>query len=107
MLKKIIDAKEITEKIIKAKIILAEGSVPRNIGTFMLVSKNYLFGTIGGGQLEHQITNISKKSFILSLTVSLPALCCLLIFSLPPNFKDSFFLSFNSVTSFFQFIVLS
>ena len=62
MLKKIIDAKEITEKIIKAKIILAEGSVPRNIGTFMLVSKNYLFGTIGGGQLEHQITNISKKN---------------------------------------------
>ena len=62
MLKKIIDAKSINEKIIKAKIILAEGSVPRNIGTFMLISKNNLFGSIGGGQLEHQITDISKKN---------------------------------------------
>ena len=62
MLKKIIDAEKITEKIIKAKIILAEGSVPRNIGTFMLISKNNLFGSIGGGQLEHQITEISKKN---------------------------------------------
>ncbi|MBS56526.1 MAG: xanthine dehydrogenase accessory protein XdhC [Rickettsiales bacterium] len=62
MLKKIIDVKEIAEKIIKAKIILAEGSVPRNIGTFMFISKNKLFGSIGGGQLEYQITDISKKN---------------------------------------------
>ena len=62
MLNKIIEAKKNTKKIIKAKIILAEGSVPRNIGTFMLISKNNLYGSIGGGQLEHQITEISRKN---------------------------------------------
>ena len=62
MLKKIIDAEKFTKKIIKAKIISAEGSVPRNNGTFMLISKNNLFGSIGGGKLEHQITEISKRN---------------------------------------------
>ena len=62
MLKKIINAEKFTKEIIKAKIISAEGSVPRNIGTFMLISKNNLFGSIGGGQLEYQITEISKKN---------------------------------------------
>ena len=28
----------------------------------MLISKNNLFGSIGGGQLEYQITEISKKN---------------------------------------------
>ena len=39
MLKKIINAEKFTKEIIKAKIISAEGSVPRNIDTFMLISK--------------------------------------------------------------------
>ena len=60
MLKKIIDAEKYLKEIIKAKIISAEGSVPRNIDTFMLISKYNIFGSIGGGQLEHQITKISR-----------------------------------------------
>jgi xanthine dehydrogenase accessory factor len=32
----------------------ASGSTPREAGTFMLVSPNAKWGTIGGGQLEHQ-----------------------------------------------------
>ena len=68
MLKKIIDADKVTKEIIKAKIISAEGSVPRNINTFMLISKYNIFGSIGGGQLEYQIikiskTNLNKKNF--------------------------------------------
>ena len=39
-LKKLTEAKNYNDKIIKAKIISAEGSVPRNQGTFMLISKN-------------------------------------------------------------------
>ena len=61
MLKKIINAEKFTKEIIKAKIISAEGSVPRNKGTFMLISKKNLFGSIGGGQLENQITEISRN----------------------------------------------
>ena len=47
--------------LIKAKLISTEGSVPRNKGTFMLISSKYIFGSIGGGQLEFEIINISKK----------------------------------------------
>ena len=48
MLKKIINAEKFTKEIIKAKIISAEGSVPRNIDTFMLISKYDIFGTKTG-----------------------------------------------------------
>ena len=63
-LKKLIEAKNYNNKIIKAKIISAEGSVPRNQGTFMLISKNDIYGSIGGGQLEYSVIEISKKKFI-------------------------------------------
>ena len=54
-LKKLIEAKNYNNKIIKAKIISAEGSVPRNQGTFMLISENDIYGSIGGGQLEYSV----------------------------------------------------
>ena len=63
-LKKLIEAKNYNNKIIKAKIISAEGSVPRNQGTFMLISENNIYGSIGGGQLEYNIIN---KSYIRDL----------------------------------------
>ena len=47
--------------LIKAKLILTEGSVPRNKGTIMLISEEYIFGSIGGGQLEYNVINLSKK----------------------------------------------
>jgi xanthine dehydrogenase accessory factor len=61
ILKKIIDAKKYKKEIIKAKIVSAEGSVPRNSGTFMLITSKYLFGSIGGGQLEYVIVDKAKK----------------------------------------------
>ena len=63
-LKKLIEAKNYNNKIIKAKIISAEGSVPRNQGTFMLISENDIYGSIGGGQLEYSVIEISKKNLL-------------------------------------------
>jgi len=61
ILKKIIDAKKYKKEIIKAKLITTEGSVPRDTGTFMLITTKYLFGSIGGGQLEYSIIQKAKK----------------------------------------------
>ena len=61
ILKKIIDAKKYKKEIIKAKLISTEGSVPRDSGTFMLITPKYLFGSIGGGQLEYTIIEKAKK----------------------------------------------
>ena len=62
ILKKIIDAKKYKKEIIKAKLISTEGSVPRDSGTFMLITSKYLFGSIGGGQLEYTIIEKAKKN---------------------------------------------
>ena len=59
--KKIIDARKYTKEIIKAKLISTEGSVPRDTGTFMLITSQYLFGSIGGGQLEYSVIQKAKK----------------------------------------------
>ena len=61
ILKKIIDAKNYKKEIIKAKLISTEGSVPRDAGTFMLITSKYLFGSIGGGQLEYSVIQKAKK----------------------------------------------
>jgi len=61
ILKKIIDAKKFKKEIIKAKLISTEGSVPRDTGTFMLITSKYLFGSIGGGQLEYSVIQKAKK----------------------------------------------
>ena len=61
ILKKIIDAKKFKKEIIKAKLISTEGSVPRDTGTFMLITSKYLFGSIGGGQLEYSIIQKAKN----------------------------------------------
>tara|TARA_Y100001970_G_scaffold125463_2_gene155209 strand:- start:1683 stop:2528 length:846 start_codon:yes stop_codon:yes gene_type:complete len=63
MIKKINEAQKYNKEIIKAKIISTEGSVPRNNNTFMLISKNNIFGSIGGGQLEFIIIELAKKHF--------------------------------------------
>ena len=61
ILKKIIDAKNYKKEIINAKLISTEGSVPRDAGTFMLITSKYLFGSIGGGQLEYSVIQKAKK----------------------------------------------
>ena len=50
---KLNDSLNCKTKLIKAKLIFTEGSVPRNKDTFMFISNSKIFGTIGGGQLEH------------------------------------------------------
>ena len=45
IIKKIIDAKKYNKEILKAKLIKTEGSVPRNCGTFMLITPKFIFGS--------------------------------------------------------------
>lgn len=59
--KKIHEGEDYNFTLIKAKLINTEGSVPRNEGTIMLVSKQYIFGSIGGGQLEYNVIQQSLK----------------------------------------------
>lgn len=40
----------------------ADGSTPRDAGTWMLVAKNSLFGTIGGGQLEYMAIDQARRA---------------------------------------------
>ena len=58
---KIQKVKNYKGEIIKAKIINSEGSVPRETGEYMLISKEEIYGTIGGGHLEFLIINKSKE----------------------------------------------
>ena len=53
--------KIIKKNIILATIIKAKGSVPRNENVSMVISSSMQFGTIGGGELEYQITRKSKS----------------------------------------------
>jgi len=50
--------------LIKAKVMNALGSTPNKINDFMLIADNDIFGTIGGGTLEFQVINESKKLLI-------------------------------------------
>ena len=83
---KLNDSLNCKTKLIKAKLIFTEGSVPRNKDTFMFISNSKIFGTIGGGQLEHLIIdkarNIlknNKKNYSTKVNIPLgPAIgqCC-------------------------------
>ena len=77
ILKKIIDAKKYKKEIIKAKLISTEGSVPRDSGTFMLITSKYLFGSIGGGQLEYSVIQkaikfLNEKKIIDNEIINIP-----------------------------------
>ena len=58
---KIVEVKKYKEQVVKAKIINAEGSTPSEIGKYMIISKEEIFGTIGGGNLEYLVINKSKE----------------------------------------------
>ena len=58
---KIQNIKDCKEQLIKAEIISTEGSVPREAGDYMFITKEDIFGTIGGGQLELIVINKAKK----------------------------------------------
>lgn len=44
------------------EVTRADGSTPRDAGTWMLVAKNGLFGTIGGGQLEYMAIDQARRA---------------------------------------------
>lgn len=46
-------------------IIDAKGSVPRGVGTDMIVTKSELFGTIGGGALEYEAIRMARETLSL------------------------------------------
>ena len=45
----------------RATIIVAEGSTPREVGTAMHVSESKVSGTIGGGALEFDAINVARR----------------------------------------------
>jgi xanthine dehydrogenase accessory factor len=47
---------------IVVKVDLVKGSTPRGVGTRMLVSENQIIGTIGGGHLEWQATDLARQA---------------------------------------------
>lgn len=48
------------------------GSTPREAGAFMLIGENALSGTIGGGNLEHQVTRKVRDGFAGAKTDAVP-----------------------------------
>lgn len=55
---KLIDQKE---KLVIARIVRKSGSSPRDTGTACVVTKTQLYGTIGGGLLEHKVIERSRE----------------------------------------------
>ena len=51
-------------KIARVLILKTFGSTPRDEGTTMLIWDSGQFGTIGGGELEYQVTRLAKKIII-------------------------------------------
>ena len=98
--KKIVDAKKYKKEIIKAKLISTEGSVPRDSGTFMLITSKYLFGSIGGGQLEYSVIQkaikfSANKNYLINLKIELRNLAL----------KSSLFDSKNYSNDFYEMLL--
>ena len=51
-------------KIARVLILKTYGSVPRDEGTEMLIWDSGQFGTIGGGELEYQVTRLAQKIIV-------------------------------------------
>jgi xanthine dehydrogenase accessory factor len=51
-------------KIARVLILKTFGSAPRDEGTTMLIWGSGQFGTIGGGELEYQVTRLAKKIIV-------------------------------------------
>ena len=51
-------------RIARVVIISTKGSAPRKVHSQMIVTEKQAFGSIGGGQLEYQITSICRQSLL-------------------------------------------
>ncbi|WP_105901670.1 xanthine dehydrogenase accessory protein XdhC [Vibrio gangliei] len=49
------------EECVLVTVLEDKGSVPRDAGTKMIVTRNELFATIGGGHLEHLATKMARE----------------------------------------------
>lgn len=52
------------EECVLVTVLEDKGSVPRDAGTKMIVTRNDLFATIGGGHLEHLATRMAREILI-------------------------------------------
>ena len=48
-------------KIVLAKIIRRTGSTPRNVGAMCIVTPDEVFGTVGGGLMEHKVISRCRE----------------------------------------------
>jgi xanthine dehydrogenase accessory factor len=48
------------ERAIVVSVLAVRGSAPREAGTYMLVSRAQTFGTIGGGHLEWEVSDLAR-----------------------------------------------
>ena len=49
------------EKLILARIIRRSGSAPRDVGSMCVVTKDRLFGSVGGGSIEHRMVQAARR----------------------------------------------
>ena len=52
------------ESAVLVNVISAQGSVPRGVGTWMVIAQNQMVATIGGGHLEHEAIRIAKQMLV-------------------------------------------
>ena len=55
------DLQQRAEACVLVTIIEERGSTPRNAGSKMVVSRERLYDTIGGGHLEHKAAQIARR----------------------------------------------
>jgi xanthine dehydrogenase accessory factor len=49
------------EKLILARIIHRSGSAPRDVGSMCVVTRDRIFGSVGGGSIEHQMVQLARR----------------------------------------------
>lgn len=66
---------ECYSQLVCAKLTRVRGSSPRDEGTFMLISADSTWGTVGGGQLEYLVINAAREMLstsVLHKNIDLP-----------------------------------
>lgn len=53
------------EACVMVTVLADKGSVPRDSGTKMLITRNHIFATIGGGHLEYEAVKIAREMLLI------------------------------------------